>query len=657
MINMPYGYFDRTDTDKNYEKHLFIAGAGLQSAELNEIQEHSTNRIKGIADSLFKDGDIIRDASINVNAQTGAVNAASGAIYVRGAVRGIAPRTFTVPTSGVVTVGVYLEESVVTALEDAQLRDPAAGTRNYQEPGASRLRVVPVWGFSGERPNTDFFPVYQIENGVLRAREAPPSMDGLTQAIARYDRDSSGGTYVVAGLRVQRLPDSGSGQQVYSVSEGKARVRGYGVEFATANRLSVDASPDLHYVDSEPHTATTSGAQRITTDRYPIYNVTSVRITAEKTVTLTHGLYAGSMDVLPDTSVLSIESVTQGSSTYLQPADYKLTSGKVDWSPSGAEPPPGSTYSVTYRYITSVTPTDVDQAGLTVTGAVPGSLILVSYNQSLPRYDRIGLSADGVLIYVKGVSASWNPRIPDIPDGVLGLATIYQAWDSKTRVTTDGVRVVPMSEIAALGGRIDYVLNLVAQQRLAGDINLREAGAKKGIFTDPFLDNSQRDAGTPQTAAVFDGILTLPISVSVSRCDNRGANGFSFLTKTDVVALQQTAMTSGMLINPYMAFEPIPATVLLEPSVDRWTDIETIWTSSITQTIWRGWGWNGWWGWGWGWGGTTTETSNNLLSSETMEQGNLRQIDVRFTVSGFGPGEQLASLIFDGIDVTDSVTA
>ncbi len=643
MPNMPYGYYDRFDADKNYEKHLFVAGAGLQSAELNEIQEYASNRIRGVADSLFRDGDIVRDASLVVNAATGAVQAQSGAIYVRGAVRGVAPRSFTVSTSGLVTVGIYLVETVVSALEDADLRDPAAGTRNYQEPGASRLRVIPVWGWAGEREDADFFPVYQIENGYLRAREAPPSMDGVAQAIARYDRDSSGGTYVVSGMQVSRLADAADGKQVYTVAEGKARVRGGGVEFNTASRMVIDTTADLRFIDAEPHTATTSGAQVITLDQYPIHNVTQVRITAEKTVTLTHGAFTGAMDQLPDTSILSIQSVTQGATTYVANTDYKLTSGKVDWTPSGAEPATGSTYTVTYRYITSVTPTNITMTSVTVTGAVVGSLVLISYNQSLPRYDRIGVTTEGGLIFIKGVAAYSNPAVPDVADNVLSLATIYQTWDGNVSVVNDGVRVVPMNEIAALNTRIDYVLSLVAQQRLESSINVREAGAKKGVFTDPFLDDSQRDAGTSQTGAVFDGILTLPITANVTRCDNRAANAVSLLVATDTVALQQTARTTAMAINPYMAYSPIPAAVSLYPSIDRWTDVQTVWTSAVTRSIMNGHGKRI---------KTTTSTSEVLLLSTDTTVSNLRQIDVQFSVTGFGANEVLSSLTFDGITVT-----
>lgn len=646
MTTMPNGFHDRTDESKNYEKHLFTAGSGLQSAELNEMQQYPISRIKGIGDAIFKDGDIIRDARIVVNENTGDVIAESGAVYVRGAVRGVPARNFVVSTSGVVTVGIFLVESVITALEDPSLRDPAAGTRNYQEPGAARLKVEPTWGFSGEF-DADFFPVYDIENGVLRAKSAPPNLDAVTQALARYDRDSAGGTYVVAGLAVQKLADTDGGFQVYSIAEGKARVRGFGVEFPTSRRLSIDPTPDLRYIDAEPHASQTANAQTILLDRYPVANVTQVRITAQKVVSMTHGAYSGAQDALPDTSVLSIVSVSQGGTTYVNGTDYKLTSGKVDWSLTGAEPATGSTYSVTYQYITTITPTNVTTTSIDVTGAVTGSLVLVSYNQNLPRLDRVCVTEDGQLVFIKGVSADYNPILPDVPENMLALATVKQTWDTTRAVIQDGVRVVPMNELVNMSSRIDYVLSLVAQQRLESDINLREAGAKKGLFTDPFLDDSQRDQGIVQTGAIFGGELQLPVSGSIQYVDNRGPNGVSFLNKTEVSSIQQIARTGSMLVNPYMAFGVMPAQVSLNPSIDRWADIQTTWASAVTQTVVVAFYSIGLLSYV-----ESVSVNNQLLSTNVTLQSNLRQIYVEFSCGGFGPGETLTGVTFDGLSVT-----
>lgn len=647
---LPSGYFNRTDAAKNYEKHLFIAGAGLQSAELNEIQDNASNRIRSVADALFKDGDIVRDARLVVNPLNGSCLAESGAVYLRGAVRGVPSRSFNISNTGLVTVGVYLVETVISVLNDPTLRDPASGTRNYQESGAMRLQLNPVWGFSGERSDGDFFPVYVVENGILRAKEAPPSMDSVAQAISRYDRDSAGGTYVVSGLICQDLPDvtvSGQKYQVYSVSDGRARVRGQGIEFQTSTRMTFAYAPDLKNIVSEPHLSTTNGSQRINLNRTPVESISSVRITAEVVESVVHGAYQGVSDPLSHNSVLQIVSVTQGGTTFVAGTDYVLTADKVDWSPAGTEPANGSTYQVTYRYITVVTPTAVDQTGFTVTGAVNGTLVLVDYNQYMKRYDRICVSDAGELILVRGVSADWSPLIPSTPENLLPLATVYQTWDGKKTVTNDSVRVVPMVELSQINSRIDHVLQLVARQQLASDVSLRETAEKKGLFTDAFLDDSQRDAGIAQTAAVFDGIMTLPIAATLLKADNRGANATTFLNKSEVASVQQISKTGSMLVNPYMAFGVMPSNVTLNPSIDRWVDVQTTWTSPVTRSIVVA-----FYSIGLLTQVQSVSVNNVLLSSQVQILSNLRQIDVEFSVSGFGPGETLTSVQFDGLEVT-----
>lgn len=643
MTTMPQGYFNRDDPSKNYDEHLFLAGAGLQSAELNEIQRSLARRTRSIGDALFADGDIIRDASCVVNATTGETKLSSGAVYLGGAIRGVPPAEFTIPVIGIVAIGIYVTERVITALEDPSLLDPAQGTRNYQEPGAARLRVDTEWGFSGDGKEGEFYPVYEVEDGILRSKEPPPNLDAFTQSLARYDRDSAGGIYIVSGLQVQMLPDE-SGRQVYSVKEGRARVNGFSVELSASRRLSFDPQQDLRYIDSEPHVSTTAGSQVIPIDRPPIANVTGVRITAEKTATITHGAYAGVSDPLPDPSVLSILEVKQGLVTYVQGTDFKLTAGKVDWSLSGAEPATGSTYTVKYHYVTQVTPAATTATTITVTGAVVNSLVLVSYNQMLPRIDRIALNQDGGLTWVKGVAADWNPLPPTVPKDMLGIATIYQTWGANRRVVNDGVRVVPMNDLAAINGRLDFVLGLVSQQRLESSINLREAGMKRGVFVDPFLDDSQRDQGLEQTAAVVDGELTLPIDATVSFVDE-DVEAPQTISFNNTVALQQLLRTGSMKINPYLSFAPVPAVAKLEPSVDRWTDVETTWSSPITRRFVTGSG---------DMSSESSSTSTEVLSTSTQNIETLRPIEVKFSLSGFDPNEPLVIVTFDGIPVVPS---
>ena len=637
MAQMPAQYYSRFDPADNYDELLFIAGRGLQSAELNEVQKQAGYRIKEIADALFKDGDIIRDARCVVDAVSGEVQCESGAIYLRGAVRGVPPATLIVPVVGTFTIGIQLTEVVVTADEDPTLRDPANGTRNYNERGAERLQVNPTWAVDGEE---DFFPVYTITDGYLNAKEPPPNLDAFTQSLARYDRDSAGGHYVVAGMQLKALDDV-DGAQIYTLSEGRCRVYGYPFEFSVARRIVYPAVPDLRDILNEPHLSTTAGAQRINTDRSPITNISQVAITAEKTVTLTHGVFTGAQDPLPDTSVLSIIEVKQGATTYVATTDYLLTAGKVDWSPAGGEPAPGSTYTVKYQYITNVTPTAIDETGFTVTGAVSGTLVLVDYQQKLPRVDRLCVNSEGMLIWLKGVSADYNPQLPPVPDGVLALASVYQTWTSGRVVRNDGVRVVPMPQLAAVEGRLDWLAQLIAQNRLESSIHTRESGTKIGLFVDPFLDDSQRDAGTAQTAAVVRGELLLPITATINHVPTDVTTPMS-LTYAHVVELEQPLRTGTMKINPYMAFDPPSAPLTLLPAVDRWTVVETSWASPSTSRFVVGVGNEE---------SSTSETRNALLSTTTRNIETLRQITVAFSAPNFGAGEILQSLTFDGISL------
>jgi len=654
MPTMPDGYYSRFDPAKNYAQHLFRAGYVLQSAELNEIQQTARDHTRGIADALFKDGNVVRDAQIIVNASTGVTLCEAGHIYLGGAVRSISAATITIPINSVVSVGAYLAESVVTELTDPALRDPALLSQNYEEAGASRLKVALTWGFGGDGRTGEFCQVYVVENGILRQKEPPPQLDGVTQALARYDRDSAGGTYVVNGMSVTAGDDS-EGNQIYYVSEGRARVNGYSVESTTGRRVVYPATPTAIPVASEPHLSTTVNAQRVNTDIRPIASIATISITQEKTVTVTHGGYTGASDALPDTSVLSLVSVTQGGTTYIVGTNVKLTNGAVDWSLTGIEPATGSTYSVTYLYINSApTVTLQDSTGFTVAGAKAGTLILVTYAANLPRWDRLCLNAEGAFVWINGTSSRYGVQIPGAPSGLLPLAAVYQGWDSTKRLQADGTRMIPMQDIASINDKIDLIVNALAKNNLIADAVGRESSATKGMFVDPFFDDSMRDQGITQTAAIVNGELILPIdavintpSADIARPITALAGYIAGTTITSrKVLLEQAFRTSASKINPYGVVAILPAAVAISPAVDRWTVVNTTWASASTQRITTGSG---------NISSSSTATTNALVSSTPTAIGQLRPIDVTFTIAGFGPGEALTVVTFDGIDVLSTV--
>ena len=672
MATMPAKYYSRFDASKNYERHLGIAGRVLQSAEVNEIQESLMDRAKRLYDVLFKDGAIIRGCEIAVDVQTGLCSLANGALYVRGAVRGIAPRSFTVPIVGEVVVGVALHDVVVTHLEDASLRDPAVGVRNKSEPGAARLRVDTSWARAGDGTLGEFYAVYRIIDGVPQAQTPPPQIDPVTLAIGAYDRQSTGGYYVSTGLRVTQQADTQGGEQVYSLSEGVARIDGSEVIIPHSRMVVYPAVPDLKTVLGEPHVAA-GGTERVELNHAPVAAIDRVRIVAQRVLTnFVHGDFSGAQDLLPDTPILSIVAVNQGGTwngtnfsggtTFNQGSDYKLTADKVDWSLSGAEPAPGSTYTAVYRYEATAAATAVDAGGFTVAGAVPGTVTRVDYRWKRPRIDKLCLDRQGFVHWVKGIAHDVRPSPPSTPPGVLSVASVLQTWGASRAVLNDGVHMLPMNQIEAMQRQIDQLGVLMGEQALRTQIAISEPTNKRGLFVDPLLDDSKRDQGTAQTGAVFDGILTLPlVGIQVASVSLPDTATLPMNWPATAPVIRQELRTACVKVNPYDAFSPVPASAVLEPATDFWTVSQTVWTSAVTRlfqmTRREVWGWDA------GLLQRFTGASTQIVSDWTVEQTRqwtedarfLRTIEVRFKLQGFGPGEFLDAVRFGGRPVAFNV--
>lgn len=651
-------YYNRFDADSNYEKALFRAGKGLQSAELNEIQDQAFHQTKGIADALLKDGDLVQGGQAVVDKDTAKATLESGMVYIRGQVRTVEKAELNVKLQGVVDLGVWLNETVITELQDASLRDPAVDTRNYHEAGAARLKVECTWGLAGDSNSGDFYPVHKMDNGVLIVKQPPPQLDNVTVALARYDKEANG-SYIVNGMRVSYLQKDNDKQE-FNIAEGKAHVEGFEVAFPTSLRKSFPINPSLNSVVSEPHTFTPAdnGEMRINLAHAPLANLQQVDVTLEKTVTVTHGDGVGDADPLPQSSVLEVISVTQASKTYSAGSDYNLVGNQIDWSASGDEPAPGSSYQVVFRHRAQVTAQNTDERGFTLKNVVPGSLVLVDYQWKLPRTDLLTIDRNGLVRRIEGISSLYRTVVPELPAGQLALASIEQTWFDAVApgITDRSTRAVAMSDLENMQQQIADLFDLVAVERLKNDLNQSDPVVKKGVFVDPFLDDDLRDQGVNQTAAVIDGILTLPIDVEVSDLALLADDRPQTLRYGLEEVLVQAQQTGSMKINPYDAFEPLPAVVTLSPSRDHWTETRTTMLSSITRRIFRDnfrgdpnvrRSWRTWFT-------TRTNTQTERVSSSTTQGQFMRSRSVAFEIKGFGDGEQVSEVTFDGLTVAVS---
>jgi hypothetical protein len=636
--------YDRADADAARARLVWSEGTFIQGADLNEAQTISERRDQRLGNMVAKDGDRLEGASIVINADEERATLAAGRIYIAGDVRPVPAAVINdFPLTGERLVGVRLQRATVTSDDDATLLGLHPGTEAEGEPGAARVRETLVWAMPDDEQAGQFFTVYQVRDGVVVDQAPPPSLSGVLQQIGVYDFDALGNYAVGDGCLVTALGKIGS-DQVFSISAGTANIRGFKRTREAAARFAEPEEPDLETVTAEPITMTgpTGGTHVLTVGRAPISGVSAAVIVKRITQTVTRSAVVNGADPLTFSSVVAVESVVQGGTTYIPSTDYVLSSGSISWAPAGAEPSASSTYTVTYLYNDSVTPTAVTDTTVTVEGGVNGQLAQITYTSKVPRIDVLGLDVTGRPVYLKGIAARQGALAPIAPSSVLKLAEISNSWIGPPVVSNNGTRNYTFDAQRRLFGRLIDVLDQFQRQQLRSRILEAEPVSKNGIFTDDFADDFFRDAGAAQTAAIDRGSLSLAIDNVLMQ---RAGTNIETLAFTEEVVLSQPLRTSGMLINPYDNFTPFPAGMQIEPAVDFWTDIQTDWASDVTREFQTAPNVPP---------GTTTIIEQTELRRTVAPE--LRQIAIAVTIEGFGVGENLATLTMDGIDVKPAGT-
>ncbi|RXE99596.1 DUF4815 domain-containing protein [Pseudoalteromonas sp. PS5] len=650
-------YYQQFDPAKQYSQLLFRASKGLQSRELNDLQLQSQHHVKGIADVLMKDGDVVKGGDVVVDNTQQRATIGASSVYLQGAVHDVPTAQLAIRLDKLEVVGVWLAKSVVTELHDPALRDPAIGAHNFDEAGAARLKISGVWGLSDslDYPDSDFFPVYQIDHGTLIVKQPPPQLDSITSALARYDRESNGGSYVVSGLNVSYRQTSATHQH-FNVQEGKAHINGYEIAFNTALPVALANDPDVREVINEPSRfiANDQGKMRIDLDFAPVQRIDQVTAEVKKRTELTrgHAQTGQNTDPFDDDSVIEIMAISQNGVEYRQGIDFIFVRNHISWREGGDKPASGTTYDVIYTYRRAVE-VNADETGFWLEQhlndaeeVLENGLIVVDYHWYMPRIDLLVLTPSGSVERIKGAPDRINPQAPLVPHQHLGLAQVHQHWGSTPpQIQNIAIEAVQMTDLALMQQQISDLYQLLAIERLRNDTTAQTPASKYGVFVDPFLDDDMRDVGLSQSGSIVDGELMLPMSADVTQLAQTQTLSLPFELEDVLV---QESRTGEMKINPYMAFEPIPADVTLTPSVDHWTQTQTQWTSPITRRLTQG-------------GGrvrrVVEHTTTERVGVRRQQAEFLRSRWVDFAISGFDSGEQLDSLLFDGIEIISEVQA
>lgn len=640
-------YFNTFREDEGVLALAFQALNYLGSHELNVVQDVQRRSLKRVADALLTNGQMITGGQMIIRPPVNnriKVLLQSGQIYIEGFVHYLVEKEVTVPATGTIMVGVRYKTLTDDPATNPDRRGQAPGTRAEGEYMSPAYLANAFWGWDGDGEEGQFYPVYEINDGSETGREVTTEENPWLDTIRRYDREAHG-SYVVEGFRVRALGyNDQTGAQEFSVSDGTVNVRGYKYTRSASSRLIVPEEPDIELVQNEPHLLSGPAPHVIEIRNAPILSVQSVIVNREKTVTVTRGLISGSSDALPDPTANQIMSVKSGSTTYKSGTDYLLSGGAVDWSPGGAEPSPGTTYSVTYRYMATVQPNDADVTEKTVTikGGVPGTQALITYRYKMPRIDAICVDQTGEIVYIKGVSSRTKPAVAWVASNLIRLANITNNWRNMPIVEQVGTVVLPFTSLRRMLETQENHGILISELRLKNDMNEREPASKRGSFADPLFDDTYRDQGLPQTAAVFSGLMHLPIDATIRTLTAPELT----LPYTEEIIVNQYLKSDETKINPYQAFDPNPADASLNPSTDVWSVAETQWTSAATERFVNS-----------GWpmhvaAFVIQDVSSELVGSQRVAEEYIRQRSVSFTLSGFGAGEILKSVTFDGVDVT-----
>jgi len=185
-----------------------------------------------------------------------------GVIFKKGFFIRVAPQTLVVSkysnVPDAISVGFEAAESITTSNIDTTLFDNAAGSPNYDAPGADRFVLTPTLitrNSSDTANSTTFFSLCDFKNGLPVSIKNDPQLAALGKEFARRTYETSG-DYVVNPflLNVQTKYNSGVANTAYLnlvSSSGLGYVKGYRVEFINNNTVDLRKGTDLESVSNQ----------------------------------------------------------------------------------------------------------------------------------------------------------------------------------------------------------------------------------------------------------------------------------------------------------------------------------------------------------------------------------------------------------------------
>lgn len=531
----------------------------------------------------------------------------SGRIWLDGAVRDFDKQEITIKGVGDETIGVTLNEKVVTSDDDPSLLDSTQGAVTKGMPGADRVQYQVVLTYNDD----DSTPLFKFHNNVVNPKAIKPDYGSIEDILAKRTYDTSG-SFRVSGFdghtQVNRLDSS---KIDLLLDAGQAYVHGYSINTQNTKTLTLDKATSVATISDE-QIVYQSGTDSFELQYQPVQNIQQVTGDMEVTNSSVSRTSNGNIDQYTSENAYSIVKVWQGDTTYVEGQDFsRMGNNSIRWGYDAQGnkllnakiPNANTSYSVTYRYSKALTQgtdytietkpdteiTVIKFSGTDGLKPIDGTNLNVTYQYFQARVDKIMITQnqEDPFKVIKGTPqplGTAKPPVTKDPTSLsLGYVLLYPN-SSKAEFTMQTVTNLPFNTLQNWSSRLDNLEYNVAINNMSSSVQKQEDPLTSlDTFADDFTSYGYYD--DQQGSVVFDtaeGTITPETKaekvfsggdeITPAESDSYDITG-QYLTApyTEKVIATQPKVTSTINVNEYNIFQTI-GQLTIDPNNDVWFD-------------------------------------------------------------------------------------
>lgn len=603
-----------------------LSGAATFNLVLNAGYDALTQPVAiNLTGLMSEDGQINHDWVINskdadatssvVRTKTYAITA--GRIWLEGGVREFDGDEISITGIGKETIGVKLSEFAVTSADDPSLIDTTPNAVSYGKPGADRVKYQVSLAYNDDTA----VPIYVFNDNKLGSNQIKPDYGSLQQILAKRMYDQSG-HFRVYGFDVSTADYALDDSKIRLIIDaGQAYVHGYSINTSDTTDVLIDKADTTSNVETEQYIYNAANGT-YTLLNQPVQKVNSVTASIQGSNAAVTRSTNGVDDVFTTETVYRIESVTQGSTTYVEGTDFvRLSSNSIRWGQdasgntlTGAKiPAAGSSYRVVYDYTKQLTEgkdyvvsnsgasTSINIASQSGLKPISGSLVNVNYTFFLARCDMIVITQDASNPFqvIPGTPMPLNSALPPILKDQysleLGYVLVYPNSD-KALFTMQTITNIPFSGLQNWSTRLDNLEYNMSMTQMQQAIQLGEdPSTMKDTFSDEFNSVDKADTYMSDFNASYnleDGSINIPDKYEVDfspQIDNTNSNIGQigrYITSPykEEVLQRQTQITDTINVNEYQVFN-VNGSLSLNPSSDNWIETKSTTVVDVSKNV------------------------------------------------------------------------